>query len=97
MLMDHTAVGMRICPFPVRWEMHLTLPRVRLKKSELSEGSPENSNRLFPSNATGPDRLETAEENGCFVAKDQTMAHSMVFPFHYPNPVTGKYVTWKSH
>ena len=69
----------------------------QVEKSELSEGSPENSNRLFPSNATGPDRLETAEENGCFVAKDQTMAHSMVFPFHYPNPVTGKYVTWKNH
>lgn len=69
----------------------------QVEKNELSEGTPENSNQLFPANATGPDRLETPEESGCFVAKDQTMVHSMVFPFHYPNPVTGKYVTWKNH
>jgi SnoaL-like domain len=67
------------------------------EEAELSEAVPELSHVLFPSNPFGPDRVETSEEAGCFLAKDQTMVRSMVFPFHYPNPVTGKYVTWKNH
>ena len=55
---------------------------------------PEGNMSLFPGNEIGPDRMETPEQSGCFVAKDQTMIHSLLVPFHYPNPVTGKRVTW---
>jgi hypothetical protein len=44
----------------------------------------------------GPDRVETPEEYGCFFAKNQTMVHSVVLPFHFPNPVTGQMVTWEN-
>ncbi len=54
----------------------------------------EKDMSLFPGNEIGPDRMETPEQSGCFVAKDQTMIHSLLVPFHYPNPVTGKPVTW---
>ncbi|MEO6040628.1 MAG: nuclear transport factor 2 family protein, partial [Croceibacterium sp.] len=53
-------------------------------------------NVLYPKNPLGPDKVETGEEAGCFFPKNQTMVHSVVLPFHFPNPVTGESVTWKN-
>ena len=62
--------------------------------SGLLRDVPEKNMALFPGNPIGPDRMETPEEYGCFIAKNQAMSHSLLVPFHYPNPVTGKPVTW---
>ena len=55
-----------------------------------------NWNLLKDVAKNGPDRVETPEEYGCFFAKNQTMVHSVVLPFHFPNPVTGQMVTWEN-
>lgn len=57
---------------------------------------PGDWNILYPEFEFGPDEVETAEEFGCYFAKNQTMLHSVVLPFHFPNPVTGKDVTWEN-
>jgi SnoaL-like domain len=62
----------------------------------LLQDVPEKSMELYPANTIGPNRIETPEQYGCFVAKDQVMIHSELMPFHFPNPVTGKPVVWKN-
>ena len=57
---------------------------------------PERPQVLYPENPTGPDRVLSAEETGCFVAKNQVMAYATVVPFSFDNPVTGKPVTWEN-
>ncbi|NLG74780.1 MAG: SnoaL-like domain-containing protein, partial [Xanthomonadaceae bacterium] len=50
----------------------------------------------YPENPKGPDRVESPSEHGCFSAKNQTMNRSVVLPFHFPNPVTGRPVIWEN-
>lgn len=66
------------------------------RQLDLEEGLPEGASDLFPANPTGPDAVFSASQSGCFIAKDQVMSRSAVFPFHYANPVTGGSVSWRN-
>jgi hypothetical protein len=66
------------------------------KSRARTRDDPQNWNDLYPGNPIGPDRIETPEQAGCFFAKNQTMIHSILVPFHFPNPVTGLSVLWKN-
>jgi len=58
---------------------------------------PRDWNTLYPKAEYGPDEVETPQAAGCFFTKNATMVHSVVLPFHFPNPVTGKDVKWRNH
>lgn len=61
-----------------------------------TEDDPGDWNVLYPKRANGPDAVETPQEFGCYFAKNQTMIHSVVLPFSFANPVTGKAVQWQN-
>jgi len=61
-----------------------------------TDDEPGDWNVLYPDRADGPDRVESPEEYGCFFAKNQTMIRSVVLPFSFDHPVTGKPVRWKN-
>jgi hypothetical protein len=50
-----------------------------------------------PENWRGPDESFAPDDFGCYFAKNQVMIHSVVLPFNFPNPVTGKEVLWKNY
>jgi len=66
------------------------------KSRARTQQNPGNWNILRPQAEFGPDAVESPEEFGCFFAKNSTMVHSVVLPFHFKNPVTGKEVTWQN-
>jgi hypothetical protein len=63
------------------------------EKLTATEGSVNAANTYYPQNPVGPDRTETPEQSGCYLARNQVMSKPAVVPFHFAHPVTGAFVT----
>ena len=90
------AIGSGVADLPVagRLGTPLDIGPAYWQTRARTRDDPQHWNDLYPGNPIGPDEVETPDQSGCFFAKNQTMIHSVLFPFHFPNPVTGKPVTW---